>query len=59
MWAPQTKWYYFVDVHTHKLTLENLGGVLFPALFIGNAIHSGKMHTSLTIHTGIKFIPRR
>jgi hypothetical protein len=22
MWAPQTKWYYLVDVHTHKLILE-------------------------------------
>ena len=40
--GPQTKQEYALTIHTFKLTLENLGGVILPTLF-----------TTITIHLGI------
>ena len=36
-------------VHTFKLTLKNLGGVIFPTLFTRSFVHPGTIHHSIGI----------
>ena len=44
LWAPQTKQVYLFTIHTFRLTLEYLGGVILPPLFTIIIIHPGTIH---------------